>query len=122
MSLYDDIGGKTAVDAAVNILYTRLLDDKNTSHFFDGMNVSKQRMKMRLFLTFALGGAAEYNGKDLRSSHAHLNLTDRDFDNVGGHIKATLEELSVPGHLVDSILSVVETTRDDVLNRAVSAA
>ncbi|MXN66730.1 group 1 truncated hemoglobin [Stappia sp. GBMRC 2046] len=121
MSIYDDIGGKEAVDAAVNILYTRLLDDKNTSHFFDGMDVAKQRMKMRLFLTYALGGAAQYNGKDLRTSHAHLNLTDQDFDNVGGHIKATLEELCVPGHLVDSILSVVETTRDEIVNRASAA-
>lgn len=121
MSLYDAIGGKTAVDAAVNILYTRLLDDKDTSHFFDGMDVSKQRMKMRLFLTYALGGASNYTGKDLRSSHAHLNLTDKDFDNVGGHIKATLEELSVPANLVDDILSIVETTRDEVVNRATAA-
>ncbi len=117
MSLYEEIGGKPAVDAAVDIFYAKILADDSINHFFTGMDMRQQRMKMKLFLYYALGGEKQYNGKDLRSSHKDLKLTGEHFDNVGMHLKATLEELSVAPSIIDQLLAVVKSTRDDILNR-----
>ena len=117
MSLYEEIGGKPAVDAAVDIFYDKILADNSINYFFTDMNMRQQRMKMKLFLYYALGGEGQYSGKDLRSSHKDLNLTDDHFNSVGKHLKETLEELSVKPSIIDQLLAVVESTRDDVLNR-----
>ncbi|MBA5777006.1 group 1 truncated hemoglobin [Stappia sp. F7233] len=122
MSLYEAIGGKEPVNAAVEIFYKKILDDNSLSHFFDNMDVQKQKMKMRTFLYYALGGESTYSGRDLRSSHKDLNLTDEHFNKVAEHLQSTLAELSVSDSIIAEILAVVETTRNDVLNRPAVAA
>jgi hemoglobin len=38
------------------------------------------------------------------------------FTAVAGHLVATLEELNVPKPLIDEVVAVVLTTKDDILN------
>ena len=54
----------------------------------------------------------------MRTAHANLpDLNDSHFNAIAEHLKATLEELKVNQDLITKVLAVVETTRDDVLNR-----
>ena len=50
-------------------------------------------------MVYAVGGNAEYKGKDLKAAHFHLvtrhGLNLDHFDMVAGHFQATLEELGV---------------------------
>lgn len=119
-SLYERLGGEAAVDAAVDIFYRKVLADDSVSHFFEDTDMDAQRAKQKSFLTMAFGGSAAYNGKDLRTAHAKLvenGLNDSHFDAVAGHLKATLDELSVPPELADEVMVIAGSTRDDVLNR-----
>ncbi len=119
-SVYDEIGGAVAVDAAVDIFYRKVLTDSSISHFFDSVDMDDQAAKQKAFLTMAFGGPNEYTGKDMRAAHAGLvsrGLNDSHFDAVCGHLKSTLEELGVPKSLLTTILGVAESVRDDVLNR-----
>ena len=50
-SLFNRIGGKAAVEAAVDIFYTKVLADQSISHFFDTTNMNAQRNKQKAFLT-----------------------------------------------------------------------
>ncbi|MHA1569599.1 MAG: globin domain-containing protein, partial [Alphaproteobacteria bacterium] len=119
-SLFDAVGGLSAVDAAVENFYRRVLADDNLRDFFDGVDMDQLQGKQRAFLTMALGGPDAYDGADLTVAHAHLvdsGLDDSHFDAVAGHLGAALEELEVPIETVDRILATVETTRDAVLGR-----
>ena len=40
MSVYDEIGGAAAVDAAVDIFYRKVLMDDRISEFFDTVDLS----------------------------------------------------------------------------------
>ncbi len=71
-SLYDQIGGASAVEAAVDLFYRKVLTDDLISHFFDDTDMDEQRAKQKAFLTLVLGGPHEYTGKDLRTAHAPL--------------------------------------------------
>jgi hemoglobin len=74
---------------------------KNTSHY-------------RLWWT------GKYSGQDLRKARAHLaqrGLNDAHFDAVAGHLQAALEDLNVPVDLISEVMTLVGTTRNDVLGR-----
>ncbi|HRX53146.1 MAG TPA: group 1 truncated hemoglobin [Verrucomicrobiales bacterium] len=117
-SLYQQLGGKAAIDAAVDLFYTKVLVDARVKHFFDDVNMDRQRRKQKTFLSYALGAPIKYEGKDMRTAHANLpDLNDSHFNAIAEHLKATLEELKVNQDLITKVLAVVETTRDDVLNR-----
>ena len=119
-SLFEELGGHPAVDAAVDIFYRRVLADPRVARFFEDIDMDAQREKQKAFLTMVFGGPADYDGKDLRAAHARLvdqGLDDGHFDAVAEHLQATLERLKVPEPLVAKVMSIAGGTRGDVLNR-----
>lgn len=115
-SVYEQIGGAGAVDAAVDIFYRKVLGDPVISHFFDSVDMDGQIGKQKSFLTMAFGGPNNYTGMDMREGHKHMNLTEEHFNAVAGHLSATLEDLSVPQNLIDEVMAIAASTHDDVLN------
>jgi hemoglobin len=119
-SLFDQLGGAAAVDAAVDIFYRKVLSDYRINRFFDNSDMEKQAAKQKAFLTMAFGGPNNYSGTDMRTAHAKfvkMGLNDSHFDAVMEHLTATLVELSVPPALIAQVTAIAESTRSDVLNR-----
>lgn len=119
-SLYEQLGGEAAVNAAVDIFYRKVLKDDRIKQFFDGVDMDGQAAKQKAFLTMAFGGPNNYTGEDMRRGHAHLvarGLNDSHFDAVVEDLGATLKELNVPAELIAKVAAIAETTRNDVLGR-----
>lgn len=119
-SLFERLGGKVAVEAAVVRFYEKVMDDDEVAVFFDGLDMDAQIKKQIAFMTMAFDGPNEYTGKDLRTAHEKLvqkGLGDRHFDLIATHLKDTLEELEVAQGTVSEVLGIVESTRADVLGR-----
>jgi hemoglobin len=115
-NVFEQIGGAPAVDAAVDIFYRRVLADPIISHFFDDVDMDRQIVKQKSFLTVAFGGPNAYSGKDMRDAHKHMKLTEQHFNAVAGHLQGTLQELNVPQNLIDDVMKIAASTHDDVLN------
>ena len=119
-TLYQQIGGEPAVNAAVDIFYRKVLTDDRISRFFDGVDMDRQAAKQKAFLTMAFGGPHNYTGADMRRGHAHLvakGLNDSHFDAVVELLGQTLTELNVPAPLISQVAAIAESTRNDVLGR-----
>jgi hemoglobin len=119
-SLYDQIGGSAAVDAAVDLFYEKVLADNTINGFFESVDMNRQRAQQKAFLTLVFGGPNGYNGKDLRTAHAPLvekGLGDLHFDAVAKHLQATLDQLNVPEDLKKQVMEIAGSVRDDVLGR-----
>ncbi|MFA5911226.1 MAG: group 1 truncated hemoglobin [Vicinamibacterales bacterium] len=118
-SLYDQLGGSAAVDAAVDIFYRKVLADGRISRFFDDVDMDAQIAKQKAFLTMAFGGPNQYTGTDMRSAHKPLvakGLNGGHFDAVVEQLGQTLSELGVKPALIAKVAAVAATTRQDVLN------
>jgi hemoglobin len=120
-SLYERIGGEPAIMAAVNLFYEKIMKDEVTRPFFANLDMNTQVQKQIAFMSRALGGPVEYQGRNLRAAHAKLvsekGLGDNHFDAVAGHLKATLEELGVDKALVTEAITAIGGMRDEVLGR-----
>jgi hemoglobin len=107
--------------AAVDLFYAKVLADEMTRPFFEQLDMPAQARKQVAFMSWAFGGPEEYKGRDLRTAHRRLvkemGLTDRHFDAIAGHLKATLMELGVGNELVNEVLTIVSGTRAEVLDR-----
>ncbi len=115
-SLFERIGGMAAVDAAVDIFYTKVLADERIAHFFKNTDMKAQAGKQKAFLAYAFGAPLAYTGKDMRHAHAHMQLTNEHFMAVAEHLVATLQELQVTHELIDEVAEIAMSTKDDVLN------
>jgi hemoglobin len=119
-SLYDQLGGEAAVDAAVDVFYRKVLSDDRVSQFFDDVDMDRQIAKQKAFLTMVFGGPVAYTGKDMRAGHTHLvgrGLNDSHVDAVIEILGESLREVGAPEHLIQQVAGIAESARADVLNR-----
>lgn len=115
-SLFERIGGMHAVNAAVDIFYKKVLADESISHFFARTEMQGQAGKLKAFLAYAFGAPMAYTGKKMRDAHAHMHLTEEHFNAVAGHLVSTLQELEVAQELIDEVVVIALSTKNDVLN------
>ena len=119
-TLFEQIGGRDAVNAAVDAFYGHVLDDDRIKHFFESADMDRQKNKQRAFLTFAFGGPNNYSGKNMRDGHAHLvaqGLNDDHFDAVAEDLAKALADLDVSEELIAQVLTIAGSTREDILGR-----
>lgn len=121
-SLYHKLGGWKAIDAAVDAFYVKVLADKRVNHFFEDISMPKQHRKQKEFLSAALGGPLPWTGKDMRKAHDGMGLTEEHFNAIAENLIATLKDLKVSQELIDQVIAVVATTKDDVLGRPKKAS
>jgi len=119
-TLFERLGGKDAVTAAVDLFYEKVLADTRINGFFDGVDMVKQKGHQRTFLTYAFGGLPNYPGKNMREAHKRLveeeGLGEEHFTAVAENLQTTLEEMGVPADLIGEVMTIAASTHDDVLN------
>ena len=119
-TLYERIGGDPAVSATVAKLYEKILEDDLLAPFFDDVDIDTLRRSQQAFVTLAFGGPNHYTGRGMRNAHAKSmknGLSDKHFDAVANHLADAMRELSVPQEFINESLVIIESTRNDVLNR-----
>lgn len=120
VSLFERLGGQAAVNQAVEIFYRKMLCDERVSYFFDDIDMDKQILKQKGFLTMVFGGPNQYSGRNMREGHRHLlekGLNDSHVDIVLEHLAATLKELGAHENDIAEVISVANSVRSDVLDR-----
>lgn len=119
-TIYERVGGEPAIADLTERFYRKMLGDDRVSGFFDDIDMDKQIAKQQAFLTMVTGGPNNYTGKDMRAAHAHLidrGLDDIHVDVVIEHLTATLAEMGAPQDIIETVRTVCEGARKDVLNR-----
>lgn len=122
-TLFEKLGGMTAVDLAVNKFYERVLQDNRIKHFFANVDMAKQRAHQKDFLTYAFGGTDKYNGRYMREAHKELvenhGLSSEHFDAVAENLMETLTEMGVSEELRAEVASVAAAPqhKKEVLNQ-----
>jgi hemoglobin len=119
-TLYEQLGGHDAVEAAVDNFYRKVLTDDRVSSFFQDIDMDRQRAKQKAFLTMVFGGPNNYSGKDMRAGHANLvtrGLNDSHVNAIIELLGATLRDMGVDENLIQKVAAIAESTRNDVLSR-----
>jgi hemoglobin len=110
ISVYEAIGGRAALVAAVDNFYRRLLADPVLGPFFPGGIGVRHRAYVVSILGDALGGPKRYAG-DMVGGHRGLGISDAHCDRAAAHLGATLVELGIPRHLTGRIMAIVTGPR-----------
>jgi hemoglobin len=115
---YDQIGGAPTVKLAVDRFYDRVLADAELAPYFASTDMPRQKAHMAALLTKVLGGPDGYNGRDLKTAHQGMGITDHHFGLVGAHLVAVLNELGAPPEIVTGVTDVLTAVKGDVVERA----
>lgn len=119
--LIERVGGISAIDAALDIVFRKIMADSELSHFIDDADTIIVQGRTLEFIAAAFGGPDNYSGGDLTEMCTGAvgdGLSDVHFDAVLDCFKGALVELEVPEDAREDALSILESTRDAILNTA----
>lgn len=119
-TLYERVGGYDALAAVVDDFIVRLVTDKQFEKFFAGAsNDSKKRIRQHILDQFcaATGGPCVYTGREMKTSHAGLGITNGEWDAAAKHLAASLDKFKVPEKEKGEILSFVTSLKKDIVEK-----
>ena len=119
-SLYQRVGGYDALAAVVDDFVGRLVSDKQFERFFVGHSVdSKKRIRQHILDQFcaATGGPCVYTGRDMKTSHMGLGITEAEWDAAAKHLVASLDKFKVPEKEKGELLAFVTTLKKDIVEK-----
>ena len=119
-SLYQRLGGYDALAAVVDDFVGRLVADKQFEKFFVGQsNDSKKRIRQHVLDQFcaATGGPCIYTGRDMKTSHMGLGITEDDWNAAAKHLVASLDKFKVPEKEKGEVLAFVTTLKKDIVEK-----
>jgi len=130
LALFDRLGGEVGISNIVADFLPRALQDPRVNWQRKGVkrglalrnsesvawnatpgNVAQLQKHLVQFLVLATGGPAHYDGKEMKSAHGGLHISNPEFDATLGDLKASLDRLQVPNKEQKELLAIIESTR-----------
>lgn len=117
-TLYERLGGYEAISAVASDLLPRLQADSQLGRFWqhrgeDGIKREKQLLID--FLCSSTGGPLYYTGRDMKTSHKGMKISESDWSAFLGHLNATLEAFKVPQAERNEVIAFVQGTKSDIV-------
>src|SRR5438067_11424589 len=119
-SLYQRLGGYDAIAAVSDEFIGGLATGKLLSRFVVGLSEdSKKRLRQHLvdFLCNATGGPCLYLGRDMKTVHTGLGITEADWQEGVNALVATLDKFKVPKKEKDEVLGAVGALKKDIVEK-----
>ena len=121
-SLYDRLGGTTAIASVVDGFVANVAADTRINKFFT--RVAKDTAAMREFkqklvdqICQGSGGPCTYTGKDMKTAHQGMGLTNADFDALVEDLVKALDAAGVQQKEKDDLLAVLGPMRADIVTK-----
>jgi hemoglobin len=119
-SLYKRLGGYDALAAVTDDFIMALATDKTLGRFFVGASEnSKMRIRQLVVdqLCAATGGPCVYIGRDMKSSHKGLGISEDDWNIAVKHLVNTLNKFKVPEKEQKELASALMTLKADIVEK-----
>jgi len=119
-SLYKRLGGYDALAAVTDDFIGRLATDKTLGRFFVGASDnSKMRIRQLVLdqLCAATGGPCVYIGRDMKTAHKGMGITEEDWNIAVKHLVATMTKFKVPEREQKEVAGALTTLKADIVEK-----
>jgi hemoglobin len=119
-TLYKRLGGYDAIAAVTDEFIAKFAADKSLSRYLVGLSdSSKGRLRQLVVdqICSVTGGPCVYIGRDTRTAHKGLGITESDWNATVKILSDALDKFKVPQKEKDEFLGVVSTLKPDIVEK-----
>jgi hemoglobin len=120
-SLYDRLGGLAPISVVVSDFIDAMVPDaelnQNPAIAAARKRVPAAYLKYHVtaMVCQATGGPCVYQGRSMAESHAHLNITEKEWDRMVIIFKGVLAKYNVPEKETGELLEILGSTKADIV-------
>lgn len=121
-TLYDRLGGTTAIASVVDGFVANVAADGRINKFFTrvaGDTAAMREFKQKLVdqICAGTGGPCTYTGKDMKTAHQGMGLSNADFDALVEDLTKALDAAGVSAADKQELLGVLGPMRTDIVEK-----
>jgi hemoglobin len=120
-TLWERLGGEKKVRQVVDdFVATVAIDPKvdfsrGSKYKLDAKGVEHLKQTLVEFIGEASGGPLRYSGRDMKTVHKGMGITDAEFDATAAHLKMALVKNGAAADDIAAVMKAVEGTRKDIV-------
>ena len=116
-SLYDRLGGQPAVTAVVDDFVGNVAADSRINGFFARTDIPRLKKNLVDQICQGTGGPCTYTGRDMRTAHKGMNITDAQFNALVEDLVKTLDKFKVPDKEKGELLGVLGPMKPQIVGQ-----
>jgi hemoglobin len=117
-TLYARLGGYDAIAAVSENLVSRLMADPLLGRFWANRGEDGLQRELQLlidFLCHVAGGPMYYTGRDMKTAHRGMRISEADWSAFMTHVHATMDHFQVPATERAEVVAFVESNKGDTV-------
>jgi hemoglobin len=114
-SLYDRLGGKTAIAGVVDQFVANVAADSRINERFATTDIPKLKGHLVDQVCTATGGPCAYKGRDMKTTHAGMKISNRDFGALVDDLVKALDTFKVPAQEKGELLGLLGPMKKDIV-------
>lgn len=116
-SLYDRLGGKKAIKAVVAKFVSNVGGDQRINHYFAKTNLTHLKAMLVDQICEGSGGPCKYKGRDMKTAHKGMGITDADFNALVEDLVKALDKFKVAKQEQDDLLGILGPMKGDIVGQ-----
>ena len=116
-TLYESMGGEPALRSAVEHFADLVQTDDRINFTFAEADMSKFKKLIFEQLCNLSGGPCQYTGRDMRTSHAKLNINNAEFNALAEDLYIALDQAGVPYRLQNKLMALLAPMQHDIVKK-----
>lgn len=114
-SLYDRLGGKTAISAVIDQFVANVAGDSRINGRFATTDIPRLKGNLVDQVCMATGGPCEYKGRDMKTTHAGMKISNVDFGALIEDLIKALDTFKVPAREKGELLGLLGPMKKDIV-------
>ncbi len=114
-SLYNRLGGKTAITAVVDQFVANVAQDQRINGRFATTDIPKLKRHLVDQVCMASGGPCTYAGRDMKTTHAGMKISNADFNALVEDLVGALNKFKVPEAEQNELLGLLGPMKKDIV-------
>jgi len=114
-SLYERLGGKPAIQAVVDDFIGNVAADSRINGFFAQSDIPRLNRLLVEQICAATGGPCQYSGRDMRTAHADMGITEQHFNALVEDLVASLDKFNVPEREKNELLGALAAMKGEIV-------
>ena len=117
-TLFDRLGGYSAIAAVADNLLPRLMGDDQLGRFWEHRGsdgIDREKQLLIDFLCHHAGGPLYYTGRDMQTSHRGMRISEADWTRFIGHLNDTLDQFDLGDAERNDVLAFIDSTKSEIV-------
>lgn len=116
-TLYKAFGGKEGIAKIVDDFVGITAADPRVNFQFAKTDIARLKKLLNEQLCAATGGGCAYTGRDMKTAHAHMGVTNAQYNAIAENMYDAWDKNGIPYRVQNKVMAVLATMQRDIVTK-----